>query len=162
METKENPKNQSGEYPKLYTGEKDPKQILLKQAEMITSDPFKSILVSADEVFTNPDKYYIINYWPKEKYDTGHIPGAVQYTPKKSLSTDKFLNTLPNDKPIVIYCYTGQHASMVTAYLKLLGYDARVLKYGANSFMHSKLVKKQMASFYQEKNPQLQIGYRIG
>ncbi len=147
LETKENPKRAPGEYPVIYTGEKDPKQILLIQAQRALDDPFKSRLVSADEVFANPDKYYIINYWPKEQYLEGHIPGAVQYTPKKSLSTKTYLNTLPTDKPIVVYCYTGQHASFVSSFLNTLGYDARVLKYGANSFMHKKLVEKKWHPF---------------
>ncbi len=151
LETKENPKMAPGKYPQLYTEEKEPQAILKKQAHNILMDPFKSRLVSADEVFNHPEKYYIINYWPKEKYLKGHIPGAVQYTPKKSLSTDTYLNTLPVDKPIVIYCYTGQHAAMVAAYLNLLGYDARVLKYGANSFMHSKLVKNKWHPFTVKK-----------
>ncbi len=151
LETKENPKNNPGDFPKLYTGEKDPKLILEKQAQNILVDPFKSRLVSADEVYNNRDKYYIINYWPKEKYLQGHLPNAVQYTPKKSLSKDTYLNTLPTDKPIVIYCYTGQHAAMVSAYLNLLGYDARILKYGANSFMHSKLVKNKWHPFTPKK-----------
>ncbi len=147
LETKENPKNPTGEYPVLYTGEKDPKQILLKQAQRALDDPFKSRLVSADEVFAHPEKYYIINYWPKEQYLQGHVPGAVQYTPKKSLSSKTYLNTLPVDKPIVVYCYTGQHAAFVASFLNTLGYDARVLKYGANSFMHKKLVENKWHPF---------------
>ena len=151
LETKDQPKHKAGSYPKLYTGETEVKNILNKQAENILMDPFKSKLVSADDVFNNKDKYYVINYWPKDHYLQGHIPDAVQYTPKKSLSKDTFLNTLPTDKPIVIYCFTGQHASMVAAYLNLLGYDARVLKYGANSFMHSKLVKNKWHPFTPKK-----------
>ena len=151
LETEEHPKNKAGAYPKLYTGEKEAKNILKKQAENILMDPFKSKLVSADEVFNDKEKYYVINYWPKDHYLQGHIPGAVQYTPKKSLSKNTFLNTLPTDKPIVIYCFTGQHASMAAAYLNLLGYDARVLKYGANSFMHSKLVKNKWHPFTPKK-----------
>jgi len=151
LETTPYPKNKPGEYPKLYTGEKDPKLILEKQSESIIQDPFKSKLVSAEEVYNNPDKYYLINYWPEEKYLQGHLPKAIQYTPKKSLSKDTYLNTLPTDKPIVIYCFTGQHAAMVSAYLNLLGYDARVLKYGANSFMHSKLVKNKWHPFTPKK-----------
>ncbi len=151
LEKKENPKNAPGPYPVLYTGETTPEKILNKRVEMITKDPFKSILVSADEVFNNPEKYYVINYWPKEKYLAGHIPGAVQYTPKKDISLDTYLNTLPVDKPIVIYCYTGQHASQLAAYLNLLGYDARVLKYGANSFMHSILKKNKWHAFTPKK-----------
>jgi rhodanese-related sulfurtransferase len=147
LETRENTKRAPGQYPVVYTGEKEPKDILLKQAQKALDDPFKSRLISADEVFNNPDKYYIINYWPKEKYLAGHIPGAVQYTPKKTLSTKTYLNTLPVDKPIVVYCYTGQHASFVTSFLNILGYDARILKYGANSFMHKKLLEKKWHPF---------------
>ena len=32
------------------------------------------------------------------------------------------------DMPIVVYCWTGQHSSQVTAYLNMLGYEAK----GAN------------------------------
>ncbi len=151
LETKDNPKNSPGAYPSIYTGETEAAKILRKQADNILQDPFKARLVSADEVYNHPEKFYVINYWPKEKYLAGHLPGAIQYTPKKSLSTDTYLNTLPTDKPIVVYCYTGQHAAMVAAYLNLLGYDARVLKYGANSFMHSKLVKNKWHPFTPKK-----------
>jgi len=151
LETTNHPKNAPGKYPELYTGENEGEKILHKQAEMILQDPFKARLIGVDEVFNHPEKYYIINYWPKEKYLAGHLPEAIQYTPKKSLSSDTFLNTLPTDKPIVIYCYTGQHASMVAAYLNLLGYDARILKYGANSFMHDKLVQNKWHPFTRKK-----------
>jgi len=147
LETKDNPKNSPDKFPEIYTGETEAKNILRKQAENILQDPFKGRLISADELFNHPDKYYIINYWPKEKYLAGHIPGAIQYTPKKSLSKNEFLNTLPKDKTIVLYCYTGQHAAMVAAYLNLLGYDARILKYGANSFMHNKLIQNKWHPF---------------
>ena len=151
LETKENPKNEPGVYPSLYTGEKEGSKIFRKRLESVMMDPFKARLVSADEVFAHPERYYIVNYWPREKYLAGHIPGAIQYTPKKDLKKETYLNTLPVDKPIVIYCYTGQHASMLAAYLNLLGYDARVLKYGANSFMHSILKKNRWHAFTPKK-----------
>ncbi len=151
LETKDNPKNKSGAYPKLYTGEKDAVKILHNRAQAALDDSFKSRLVSAEEVYNNPDKYYVVNYWPKDHYAEGHLPGAIQYTPKKSLSSTTFLNTLPTDKPVVVYCFTGQHASFVAAFLNTLGYDARVLKYGANSFMHSKLKEKKWHPFTRKK-----------
>jgi rhodanese-related sulfurtransferase len=151
LELKENSMNTKGNYPELFTGETDALAILQNRAQAAFDDSFKSRLVSAEEVFNNPDRYYIINYWPKDHYLEGHLPGAIQYTPKKSLSTTTFLNTLPTDKPIVIYCFTGQHASFVAAFLNTLGYDARVLKYGANSFMHSKLLTKKWHPFSKKK-----------
>lgn len=151
LETTPHPKPPAGPCPQLYTGETEPQKILEKRMQSVLSDPFKARLVGADEVFQNPGKYFIINYWPEDQYAAGHIPGAVQYTPKKDLSPDAYLNTLPTDKPIVIYCYTGQHAAFVAAYLDLLGYDARILKYGANSFMHNILVKNKWHPFTRDK-----------
>jgi rhodanese-related sulfurtransferase len=40
------------------------------------------------------------------------------------------LKKLPIDKEIIIVCYVGHTASQVLVLLKLLGYNAKVLKYG--------------------------------
>jgi rhodanese-related sulfurtransferase len=57
------------------------------------------------------------------------------------LSTD--LTTLPTDKTIVVYCYTGQTSAYVTSYLKTLGYDAKSLVFGANSMIHDVMAAAQ-------------------
>ncbi|NOX60758.1 MAG: rhodanese-like domain-containing protein, partial [Chloroflexi bacterium] len=44
------------------------------------------------------------------------------------------LNDLPPDKPIVVYCYTGQTAGHVTAALNMLGYDASDLLFGMSGW----------------------------
>jgi len=46
---------------------------------------------------------------------------------------------IPTDMPVVVYCWTGQHASQVVAYLNLLGYDAYDLANGANALFHTDL-----------------------
>jgi len=140
LETKSNPKNAAGSLPTLTTGLTDPKAILKSRAKEVLNAEFKSVLVKPAELFSNGAAYYIVNYWPMPKYETGHIPGAIQYTPKKSISTKADILTLPTDKKIVVYCFTGQHSGFVTAYLRLLGYDAYSLGFGSNSFMHQKLV----------------------
>ena len=48
---------------------------------------------------------------------------------------------LPTDKPLLVYCNSGLHSSFVVAFLRLLGYDAYSLKYGANGFMHDIMLK---------------------
>ena len=64
------------------------------------------------------------------------MQGAIQFTPQKSLKFDTGLLTLPIDKTIVIYDFDGQNSAFVAAYLRMLGYNAKTLKYGATSFMN--------------------------
>lgn len=132
-----NPKLPKTQLPDIKTGKTLGYDILEARADTVLKK--LKFEIGVDKIMENPDDYYIINYWPKYNYGKGHLPGAVQYDPKESLTTNKDLLTLPTDKTIVVYDYTGQHASFVAAYLQVLGYDAYALTYGANSFMHSKL-----------------------
>ncbi len=136
LETTENPMAEPGALPVLSTGMETAEEILDAQLAAVMASGFDEAGVTAEEVFANPANYYIVNYWPKAEYDLGHVPGAVQYTPNESLLTSSFLNTLPADKTVVIYCYTGQTSAFMTAYLKVLGYDAKSLKFGMNGMAH--------------------------
>ena len=137
LEVAANEKAVAGNLPTFECMHTDGAEILLARVNKIFTDGFPSVLIKAEDVFTNPADYYIVNYWPENAYIVGHIPGAVRYQPKTSLGKDGDLLTLPTDKKIVVYCYTGQHSAFVTAYLRILGYDAYSLKYGANSFMNT-------------------------
>ncbi|MBN2662587.1 MAG: hypothetical protein JXR68_02960 [Bacteroidales bacterium] len=147
LETAGNAMNPAGDHPTLNTGLTDPQEILKVRAQAALESPFSSHLVKAEDLFVNGNQYYIMNYWPTDKYDQGHIPGAIQYTPKQSLASTASLYTLPIDKPVVTYCFTGQHAAFVTAYLTILGYDAKSLGFGANSFMHNILKANDWHAF---------------
>ena len=91
------------------------------------------------------DNYFILNYFGEGDYDgtsgntPGHIPGAFQFTPYATLGAGEWLGHLPLDKTIVVYCWTGQHSSQVTAYLNYLGYTAKSLTYGSNGLFYSDL-----------------------
>ncbi len=91
--------------------------------------------ISADVLYDNlndgddNNNPYIISVRSKEDYDKGHIPGAV-WMDYKSMFTADNLATLPTDKEIVVYCYTGQTASQVVSALNMLGYDAYNLTFG--------------------------------
>ncbi|MFC2132966.1 rhodanese-like domain-containing protein, partial [Bacteroidota bacterium] len=123
--------------PELTTGMETGQEILEVRVDDLLVDGYSVAAVSSQTVFDNLDDYYIVNYWPADRYaDPGHIPGAIQYTPKADMKSDTYLKTLPTDKPIVVYCYTGQASSFLTAYLRLLGYDAKSLLYGANSMIY--------------------------
>ncbi len=61
-------------------------------------------------------------------YTKGHIKGAVNIPFAKGME-QKF-SSLPKDKKIIVYCYTGQTAGQTVAGLRLLGYDAVSLNGG--------------------------------
>lgn len=120
------------EFPTLSTGKETAEEIIM--ARFSVSGWTKT----ADDVWDNKANYFIINYWSEADYVTpGHIPGAYQFTPQMSLKTTEKLNLLPTNKPIVVYCYTGQTSAQVTAYLRILGYDAYSLLFGTNGFAYN-------------------------
>lgn len=142
--TKPTARNAAGALPVLRTGETEPEDILWARVEKLlaTDNFFDDALVQPKDVYTNLDDFYIVNYWPKKFYAEGHIPGAVQYAikPISELGVNRALKTLPADKKIAIYCFTGQTSALMTAYLRVLGYDAYSIAYGVNS-MNYKMLK---------------------
>jgi rhodanese-related sulfurtransferase len=147
LEQKPNPMNKAGELPSLESVQGDGFSIAMSRAAKALDESTAAILISIDELSKGFDDYYIVCYWSDDKCSaTGHLPGAVRYEPKKSLGRETFLNTLPVDQPIVVYCNSAHQSSFVTAYLRMLGYDARSLQYGANGFIY-----KTMTSL--EPNP---------
>ena len=129
--------------PLLNTGFKTGKEIGDERFRKLFKDGGGDILITAEEIFSNPEKYFIINLDRKDKYDSGHIPGAVRYKPESTLGFTDMMATIPLDKTVVIYCGTGHNSGFATAFLRLFGYDARTLKYGNNSFMYDKMVKEK-------------------
>jgi rhodanese-related sulfurtransferase len=72
----------------------------------------------------------IISVRSQEEYtDAGHIPGAIWLDVKAMFGQDGLVGVDP-ERPVVVYCYTGQTASQVTSALNMLGYDARNLSFG--------------------------------
>jgi len=152
MVTEEYPKPQSGAFPVILTNKNSGLDIARERIEELLSIEAIDFIVEAKAVFENLNSYYIINYWPKDLYDEAHIPYAVQYQPNKSLTPDTDLATLPADKKILVYCYSGQRSAQVAAYLRLLGYDAYSLAFGANSYAHDFLLNKKLTGrFFSEE-----------
>lgn len=100
-------------------------------------------MVESEDVFANPESYFIINYDRKDRYTSGHIPGAYRYKPEGLIGNLDEMATLPANKPIIVYCNTGQNAAYVAAYLRMVGYDAKILNHGCNSFMHNKMLAEK-------------------
>lgn len=130
--------------PELDTGEDTGVDILKARVDAVVAEGFKG--VSASDVFANPTAFQVMNYWAVTDYDNyGHIPGAYQLTPE-TLTTDANLPALNPDEVNVIYCWTGQTSALVMAYLRVLGYDAVSLKFGANSMIYDELTAHKWTS----------------
>ena len=92
--------------------------------------------VPTTTILNNPALYQIFNFWPETDYLTdGHFAGAYQY--QNINLSDNGVSAINPETESVVYCYTGQTSSMITAWLNVLGYDVLSGKFGANGVIHS-------------------------
>lgn len=140
-------KNAVGELPVLNTTFTTGADILKARVESVLLEGFDPGKITNATVFDNTANYYIVNYWLAEHYAIGHIPGAIQYTPNQSWKLATDLKTLPTDKPVVVYCYSGQTSAFVAAYLRVLGYDAKSLMAGGNGMIYDIMKDNSLTTF---------------
>ena len=116
-------------------------------ADAYFSDGTKNI--AADALYDNlndgdtSNDPYILSVRSAEDYEKGHIPGAINIPPAE-LFIEANLTRLPSDRPIVVYCYTGQTASQVTSALNMLGYDASNMLFGMQAWTMDQDVRSKM------------------
>lgn len=109
--------------------------------------------ITAEHLFPGPNSsasYYTVCYGSDALYSAtgvfnpfsglGHPGGVVPYAPYSSLKSSNYLQTLPTDKKIGIYCYNGQFSASAAAYLRLLGYDAKSMLFGAHVLFYSRIL----------------------
>lgn len=98
----------------------------------VSDTKYKNYKVSEDDlkamVDGNDDSIYILSVRSEKDYLDGHVKGASNIPWGKGM--EQSFSTLPMDKTIVVYCYTGQTAGQTVAGLRLLGYDAVSLNGG--------------------------------
>lgn len=145
LETKSNEAPKPAGMPELKTGLVSGRDISNERFKVLFREGTDSVMITAEEVFKDPAKYFIINLERKDKYEDGHIPGSVRYKPEGTLGIIDVMKTIPFDRTVVVYCGTGHNSGFATAYLRLFGYHARTLKYGNNSFMYDKMIKEKSA-----------------
>lgn len=133
----------SSSMPELGTGMTTGPEVSSARFKKVFGEGTGNVLITAAEVFSDPSKYFIINLERKDKYEDGHIPGAIRYKPESTLGFTEEMASIPSDKTVVVYCGTGHNSGFATAYLRLFGYDARTLRYGNNSFMYDKMVAQK-------------------
>ncbi|MBN1986368.1 MAG: hypothetical protein JW761_08700 [Prolixibacteraceae bacterium] len=145
LETTDNEKATPHDFPKLNTGKNTGEEIMLARLDTLFAQGSSAALVYAEDIFANPGNYYTINYDRRDKYESGHIPGAIRYKPNATLGIVSEMQTIPTDKEVVVYCNTGHNSGFATAYLRLFGYNAKTLTYGNNAFMYDKMVAQEQS-----------------
>ena len=108
-------------------------EILKSRVEAVVAEGFKT--ASNLDVIASPSSYFINNYFSEADYaGFGHITGAHRILPL-TLEGGEYKN-LDASAKVVTYCYTGQTSAVVTACLRVLGYDAYSLTFGMNGLSH--------------------------
>jgi len=111
--------------------------ILKSRVEQVVADGF--ITVTGSDVLNLPNDYFVNNYFSTDDYDDfGHIDNAYRIKEELLLVGNGYqaLDPDPSAK-VVSYCYTGQTSAVLTAWLRVLGYDAYSLTFGMNGLYNS-------------------------
>lgn len=129
------PENSTKGTPELTTMASEGAAILAERvAAVVAEGGLKG--VNGTDVLNSPSDYYINNYFSATDYTTfGHITSAYRVQPL--LISDGSIQTLDPSAKVVTYCYTGQTSAVITAFLRVLGYDAYSLKFGMNGLFNS-------------------------
>ena len=85
-------------------------------------DALKELVAAGDDTYT------ILSIRKAEDFAAGHIEGAMNIPFGKGMQ-ERFAE-IPTDKPVVVYCYSGQTSSQTVATLRMLGYEAYSLAGG--------------------------------
>ncbi len=133
------PKNASSTLPNIESKKNSGEEILYTRAKAIEKEGWRKNAVTYEFAEANAKKNYLISCQPELVYEKGHMKNAILYSADNSFNLTTDLLTLPTDKTIMVYSNKGYQSSFIMVYLKMLGYDAKTVRYGANSFMNSKM-----------------------
>lgn len=128
------PNNLTFSSPSFSVSVTDPAGILSARVATVLADGFKT--VTPTEVLNSPANYFINNYFSEADYvGFGHINGAYRINPL--LIGEGQVTFLDASKKVVTYCYTGQTSAAITAFLRVIGYDAISMMWGMNNLYNS-------------------------
>jgi rhodanese-related sulfurtransferase len=127
-----------GKTPVIKSASDDGAQILKERVAAVLKEGAK--FVQPADVLANPSNYFVNNYWTVANVTdngNGHVNGAFRINPLTLAANEvKFLSP---DQKVVTYCWTGQTSAAVTFYLRVLGFDAYGMQWGANALNNSQL-----------------------
>ena len=99
----------------------------------VKETPFANYKISEDNLNTmieNNEDFYLLSIRKADAYTEGHIQGAKNVPFGNDMMNGISASSIPKDKKVVVYCYTGQTAGQAVAAMRLVGYDAVSLNGG--------------------------------
>jgi len=90
---------------------------------IITAENAKNMIDASEG-----DEIVVLSIRSAADYAANHIAGAINIPWGKGMQEQ--FDTLPKDRKILTYCYSGQTAGQAVAILRLLGYDAASIRSG--------------------------------
>ncbi len=145
----------SNDYPDWESNTTDAAQLLEERIDLMLATSTWNI--SASEPLEAPENYKIYNFWDETDYLTfGHYKGAYRLKPV-SLEGD-LVKALPQSDECLIYCYTGQTSAFVTAWLNVLGYNAKSILFGVNNLNYSALAEAGKPAWHHSKDYPYETG----
>ena len=125
-------------YPTWTTTSTDGATILAEKINEMLAYPSAEWGVAPADVLATPTNYSIYNYWVEADYTGfGHFAGAYRVEPGSlNIETVSMMNP---ENSNVIYCYTGQTSSIVTAWLNVIGYKVSSVFNGVNALSYTAL-----------------------
>jgi rhodanese-related sulfurtransferase len=91
--------------------------------------PGSKLPVATDGDYSIPG-WYVIDIRSATDFEAGHIKGAV------NVAFADVLDQAPNanGQPILVVCYSGQTAARAVGFLRIMGYEAKSLKWGMSAW----------------------------
>ncbi len=125
------------DYPAWETTSTDGAVILADAVTAMLAKPSAEWIVSATDILADPLAHNLYNFWDEATYmGIGHYKGAYLNS-VISLAT---VTNFPTEDEFKVYCYTGQTSSMATAWLQVIGYNARSIGNGVNAVRNQALI----------------------
>ena len=108
-------------------------EVTTKLDELYTNMP-EHIFKIAEKEFVDMvvagDAMTVLDIRSAEDYAKGHVKGAVNVPWGPAIAEN--LASIPTDKPVFLYCYTGQTAGQAVVTLNVAGIEARSVNLGWN------------------------------
>ncbi len=86
------------------------------------------------EVLDKKEDAFIIAYGDENFKKGNQVTGANYFEMGESLKRSEKLQNIPLNQEIIVYSANGFESAYAVAYLRLLGYDAKTVSYGVNTF----------------------------
>lgn len=111
---------------------KDAVVAFLKGLSDVTGTTWANYMISEDNlkglIDANDQNIVIVSVRRPDDYAAGHIKGAINIPFGANMYSS--FESLPMDKKIVVYCYSGQTSNLTITSMRLLGYDAISMRNG--------------------------------